>query len=215
MFIYHSHARESWFPELTGGKTAESKSKNITLLGKRLADQLEKRGIGSLHSSKDYPAAIKNYNWLLSYKYSKQTVLTAKADNKDLKFFFDIHRDSQRRNKTTVTINGIDYAQVFLIIGHANPGWEKNESFANQIHAKLEARYPGLSRGIWAKTTANGNGEYNQSLSPDSVLIEVGGVDNTLAESYRTIDALAKVISDMYWKDEKVDASSKVKGERK
>lgn len=206
VFIYHSHARESWYPEVSNKKLPESPTTNITLLGKRLAEDLGKVGIGALHSGTDYPTAIKNYNWNLSYKYSKQSVLAALSTNKELKFFFDIHRDSKRRKDTTVTIDGKDYAQVFLIIGHANPNWEKNEAFASSINDKLNSQYPGLSHGIWAKTTASGNGEYNQSIAPDSVLIEVGGVDNTLAESYRTIDVLAKVISDLYWQDEKVSA---------
>ncbi|MFC4811321.1 stage II sporulation protein P [Paenibacillus sp. GCM10023250] len=206
VFIYHSHARESWFPEIKSKKTAESSTRNITMLGARLADQLDKLGVGALHSATDYPAAVKNYNWLLSYKYSKQSVLTAMSANKDLKFFFDIHRDSQHRKETTATINGLDYAQVFFIIGHGNPDWQKNEAFASEIHEALEKKYPGLSRGIWGKSAANGNGEYNQSLASDSVLIEIGGVDNSLKESYRTVDALAKVIADLYWKDEKVTA---------
>ncbi|MBW7460497.1 stage II sporulation protein P, partial [Paenibacillus sepulcri] len=207
VFIYHSHSRESWFPEVKSTKTAESATTNITLLGKRLADKLQANGIGALHSSEDYVTAIKNYNWALSYKYSKKTVTEALAVNKDLKFFFDIHRDSQHRKETTTTIGGKSYAQVFFIIGHANPDWRKNEAFAGEIHEALESRYPGISRGIWGKTTASGNGEYNQSVSPDSVLIEVGGVDNTLEESYRTIDALAKVITEIYWNAEKVNTN--------
>ncbi|SDW89470.1 stage II sporulation protein P [Paenibacillus sp. CF384] len=206
MFIYHSHSRESWFPEISSKKYAESPVKNITLLGKRLAFQLEKSGIGAQQSSTDYVTAIKNYNWLLSYKYSKKTVVDAMAKNNDLQFFFDIHRDSLRRKNTTITINGETYAEVFFIIGLANPNWKKNEALANRMHEALEKKYPGLSRGILGKTTASGNGEYNQSLSPDSVLIEVGGVDNTLKESYRTIDVLAKIISDIYWDSAKVSA---------
>ena len=56
--------------------------------------------------------------------------------------------------------------------------------------------------------------EYNQSLAEDNVLIEVGGVDNTLEESYRTADALAEVISEIYWEDEKAQlevASARIK----
>ncbi|MBB3108957.1 stage II sporulation protein P [Paenibacillus phyllosphaerae] len=205
VFIYHSHARESWNPVL--GKTVEdpqSTTKNISLLGKRLAQKLEEQGIGAIASATDYPTAIKDYRWVLSYKYSKKTVTEAMAAHRELQYFFDIHRDSQKKDLTTATINGKTYAQVFFIIGHGNPNWKKNEAFASEIHTALEKAYPGISRGVWGKTSANGNGEYNQSVSPDSVLIEVGGVDNTLEESNRTIDALAKVISDMYWKDEKV-----------
>ncbi|GGD71694.1 stage II sporulation protein P [Paenibacillus nasutitermitis] len=205
VFIYHSHSRESWFPEIKNSKTPESSTTNITLLGKRLANKLIDKGIGSLHSGTDYATSVKQYNWALSYKYSKKTVTEAMSVNKELKFFFDIHRDSLHRKNTTTTIGGQAYAQVFFIIGHANPDWRQNEAFANQIHEMLEKQYPGISRGIWGKTTANGNGEYNQSVSPESVLIEVGGVDNTLEESYRTIDALAKVIAQIYWNAEKVN----------
>ncbi|BBH21325.1 stage II sporulation protein P [Paenibacillus baekrokdamisoli] len=206
VFIYHSHSRESWFPELKSTKYAESSTKNITLIGKRLEEKLEARGMGALHSSTDYPSAIKNFNWVLSYKYSKKTVTSAISANKELKYFFDIHRDSAHRKNTTTTIKGKSYAQVFFIIGLANKNWKKNEAFANQIQAELDKQYPGISRGIHGKTTASGNGEYNQSIAPDSVLIEVGGVDNTLEESYRTVDVLAKVISELYWGDEKVIA---------
>lgn len=207
VFIYHSHNRESWYPELTDkSKDPNSSSKNITLVGKRLAQKLEEEGIGAQHSNTDYPTAITNYRWELSYKYSMKTVKEAIASSKDLKFFFDLHRDSQKRKYTTIDIDGKSYAQVYFIIGHKNPNWEKNEAFANKIHKALDKKYPGISRGIWGKTAASGNAEYNQSLAADNVLIEIGGVDNTLEESYRTADALGEVISDIYWEDEKVSA---------
>ncbi|WP_028610349.1 stage II sporulation protein P [Paenibacillus harenae] len=207
-FIYHSHNRESWYPVLTDkSKDPNSSTKNITLVGKRLAQKLEEMGVGAQHSDTDYPTAIENYRWELSYKYSMKTVKEAIASSRDLKFFFDLHRDSQKRKYTTIDINGKSYAQVYFIIGHKNPNWEQNEAFATKIHEALDKKYPGISRGIWGKTAASGNAEYNQSLAPDSVLIEVGGVDNTLEESYRTADALAEVISEIYWADEKASVN--------
>jgi stage II sporulation protein P len=204
-FIYHSHNRESWYPEVgEDNKDANSKTKNITLVGKRLAEKLEESGVGAMHSDTDYPTAIKGYRWELSYKYSKKTVQEALASSDDLKFLFDIHRDSQKRKYTTVDINGVSYAQVYFVIGHKNPNWKENEAFATKIHDALEKKYPGISRGIWGKTAATGNAEYNQSLASESVLVEVGGVENTLDESYRTADALAEVIADIYWEAEKV-----------
>ncbi len=200
VLIYHTHNRESWFPELKkGAKDPNDEKINITLVGRRLAEQLERHGVGAVHSDKDYATAVKGYNWNHSYQYSLQTIKQAIADYGDLQFFFDIHRDSSRRNKTTVTIDGKTYAQVYFIIGHRNKNWRKNEAFANAIHEALEKSYPGLSRGIWGKTAANGNGEYNQSVAAESVLIEIGGVDNTLEECYRTADVLAEIIADLYW----------------
>ncbi|MDQ6421143.1 stage II sporulation protein P [Paenibacillus sp. LHD-117] len=204
-FIYHSHNRESWYPELEpGAKDASSGTKNITLVGKRLAEKLEEHGVGSVVSDTDYPTAIKNYRWELSYKYSMKTVKEAMAGSDDLTYFFDLHRDSQKRKYTTVDIGGKSYAQVYFIIGHRNPNWKENEAFATKIHDELEKKYPGISRGIWGKTAATGNAEYNQSLASESVLMEIGGVDNSLDESYRTADALAEIIASIYWDAEEV-----------
>lgn len=209
VFIYHSHNRESWLPELEGNVKDPNDDKiNITLVGKRLAKQLEAQGIGAEQSSQDYASTVKSYNWNHSYKYSQQTVKQALAANEDLQFFFDIHRDSQGRSKTTKKINGVDYAQVYFIIGHKNPNWKQNEAFANRIQEKLEKKYPGLSRGIWGKSAANGNGEYNQSVSPDSVLIEIGGIENTIRECYRTADALAEAIAEVYWESQDAEKAS-------
>mgnify|MGYP001224223837 CR=1 FL=1 len=207
-FIYHSHNRESWVPELEGVNDpdeAYDPKINITLLGKRLAERLEENGIGAKVSDKDYPSAVKDFNYNLSYNYSLKTVEEAAATYPDLQYYFDIHRDSQPRELTTATIDGVAYAQVYFIIGYNNPNWKENEAFAQKIHDRLEARYPGLSRGIYGKTSKTGNGRYNQHISPNAILIEVGGPENTLEESYRTIDVLAEVIADLFWDAEKVD----------
>ncbi|BFH12727.1 stage II sporulation protein P [Paenibacillus melissococcoides] len=198
VFIYHSHNRESWNPELKKESTNPNDAKiNVTLVGKHLQKELQKRGIGAVHSNQDYASTIKGYSWNYSYKYSKQTVKQAMAEHQDLQFFFDIHRDALRRKDSTVEIDGTSYAQVYFVIGRGNPDWRENEKFAKEIHDRLEERYPGVSRGIWGKSTAQGNGEYNQSLSPNSVIMEIGGIDNTLEENYRTAEVLADLIAEI------------------
>ncbi|MDF2721377.1 MAG: stage sporulation protein [Paenibacillus sp.] len=208
VFIYHSHPRESWAPELkvTQANEAEDSRTNITLVGKRLMEKLEEQGVGAQQSNIDYPTKVQGYNWNYSYKYSLQTVKEAMVGNKDITYLFDIHRDSASRDITTATIGGLDYAKVYFIVGKKNERWEQNEAFATKIHEKLAADYPGLSRGIWDKGTG-GHAEYNQSVSPNSILIEVGGPYNTLEETYRTADALAKTIASLYWDAEKVNAN--------
>ncbi|PGT76869.1 hypothetical protein COD11_25435 [Bacillus sp. AFS040349] len=49
------------------------------------------------------------------------------------------------------------------------------------------------------KSSEQGNGVYNQDLSPNSVIIEIGGVENRIDELYRTADLLGNVISEYYW----------------
>jgi stage II sporulation protein P len=214
-FIYQSHNQESYLPELGGVKDpdkAYDPNINVSQVGLRLAQRLEKEGIGAVHSDKNYPAIEKSFNYYYSYKYSLKTLQEASASHPDLKFYFDIHRDSQRREKTTVTINGKNYAQLYFIIGGKNPNWKENEQFASQIHQTLESKYPGLSKGTFAKA-AEGNGVYNQNFSQNSVLIEVGGVDNSLEECYRTTDVLAEAIAEVVLNVQKVNAPA-VDGKR-
>ncbi|MDF2669627.1 MAG: stage sporulation protein [Paenibacillus sp.] len=208
VLIYHSHPRESWVSELQAKSVSEAENadKNITLVGKRLAEQLERAGVGAVHSNKDYKNEVPGYNWNFSYKYSLQTVQEAFAVHENLKFLFDLHRDSAARSITTASINGLDYAKVYFIVGKKNENWEQNEAFAKQIHDRLQSEYPGISRGILDKGSS-GHGEYNQSISPSSMLIEVGGAYNSLEESYRTADVLAKVIADLFWNAEKVNGT--------
>jgi stage II sporulation protein P len=216
-FIYQSHNQESFLPELSGvtdpDKAYDDKV-NITLVGKRLAERLEMNGIGAVHSDTNYPAVVKNFNYYFSYKYSLKTLQEAVSAHPDLKYYFDIHRDSQKRDKTTVTIDGKDYAQVYFIIGGKNPKWKENEEFAAKIHDALEAKHPGISKGIHAKTS-EGNGVYNQTFSPNSALIEIGGPYNTLEECYRTADILAEAISEVILNAQKVDAPAEGKDSKK
>ncbi|AWB45435.1 stage II sporulation protein P [Paenibacillus sp. CAA11] len=211
ILIYHSHPHESYNPLLgsnSANPSSAAKSKNVGMVGDFLAKELEKKGVGALHSFEDYMSSVKSYNYNYSYKYSRVTVKEALAQHEDLDYFIDIHRDSQRHKKTTITIDGVSYAQLYFIIGHGNPNWRKNEAFANSIHERIEKAYPGLSRGIWGKTSSQGNGEYNQSLSPNSVLIEIGGIDNTKEELERSSKVLADIIAEVYFKDQKAKKAS-------
>ncbi|MCD1258482.1 stage II sporulation protein P [Paenibacillus athensensis] len=208
-FIYQTHSNESFLPELKGvtdPDEAYSDKVNIISVGQRLAQNLEKDGIGAVHSNTIYPSTVRGFKYPYSYKYSAKTLQEAMSSHPDLTYFFDIHRDSASRKNTTVTIGGKDYAQIFFIVGGKNPNWKKNEEFANQIHQVLEDKHPGLSKGIHAKTAADGNGLYNQDVSPNSILIEVGGPYNSLEECYRTTDWLAEAISEVILNAKKVDA---------
>lgn len=201
IFIYHSHNRESFLPELkskgiTSPDLAYDTETNITLVGKRLKASIEALGIPALQATDDYPSSVQSFQYAKSYAYSAVTVREAIARHKQLGMIFDVHRDALSRDKTTVRIGGKDYAQVYFVVGKKNPGWEKNSEFAGKIHAKLESKMPGISRGVYGKA-ANGNAEYNQSLSPNSMLLEIGGPYNTLEEMYRTADLLAEIIVEL------------------
>jgi stage II sporulation protein P len=210
VYVYFSHNRESYLPYLKGvtdPNMAYHSQINVTKIGDQLKTSLNDRGIGSFIDKTDIQARLNNKGWKFwkSYDESRSVVQTAMASNSDLHYFIDIHRDSQRKDKTTVTINGNSYAKLAFIIGGKNPNYEKNAKLAKALHDKLQEKYKGLSRGVIVKNEAGSNSIYNQNLSDNAILIEFGGVDNTFEELNRSADALAEVFSEYYWQAEKVN----------
>ncbi|MEK3886827.1 stage II sporulation protein P [Bacillus sp. FSL K6-3431] len=207
-YIYHSHTRESYLPMLQGDQ-ASDKEKNVTLLGKRLGQKLEEKGIKTLVDTTDVEGILKqrNMKYYQSYSVSRELVTEAMNQNKKVELIFDIHRDSQRKDVTTATINGQKFAKLFFVVGLGHPNYEKNLKFAGKLHNMIKAKYPNLSRGVYEKPRDNfNNGIYNQDLAGKSLVIEIGGIDNNLEELNRTVDVLAEIVSEYYWEDS-VEAS--------
>jgi len=201
VFIYFSHTRESYLPLLKGvtDPNAASHSKvNVTLVGDKLKSALEERGVGTEVDKTDVYALLqkKKLNYASSYTESRKIVEEAVAQRKDSHYYIDVHRDSQRKKVTTININGKDYAKVCFIIGGENPNYEKNLKLAKEIHKRISDKYPGLSRGVFEKRGASTNGKFNQDLSENAMLVEAGGVDNTMEELSRSMDVLAGALSE-------------------
>jgi len=209
-FIYHSHSWESFLPLIPGAKTpnqASSPKVNVSLLGERLKKNLEAAGIGAVDDKTNIGNELskRDWTWGSSYKMSRLVVQEAIAQDKNLDYLIDIHRDDQRRKVTTIDIDGEKYAKLYFVVGVENKNYKKNLEFAKAINNEIKKVNKGLTRGIYSKNYKQGNGVYNQDLSPNSLLIEVGGVDNTLPELYRTIDLLSEILSEYYWNAEKAN----------
>ncbi|MEN1935833.1 stage II sporulation protein P [Paenibacillus sp. 102] len=207
VYIYHTHSWESFYPLLPGAENPSSPDVNVSLLGERLKEQLEGQGIPVLHDKTNMGdlLANKKWKWYQAYTASHGYVKEALGQNDKIMFPIDIHRDDRRKNVTTKVINGKSYARLYFIIGMENKGRSHNEKIARAINSYLDENYYGLSRGIFPKYKKDGNGVYNQDLSKNAMLIEVGGVDNTLEELYNTIDVLTEAFSKYYWDAEKVN----------
>jgi stage II sporulation protein P len=193
VLIYSTHFWESYLPEL-GEKNPQKAShieKNITLVSQHLAQVLEKMGIGAV-------TAERKYTWDSgAYKQSRKMVQSVMGQHEGITYLIDLHRDAQRRDKTTKTYNGKSYARFAFVVGKSSKHFEQNLKLARELHKEINKQYPGLSRAVIIKERTNGNnGEYNQSLSPNSMLVEVGGVDNTFEEAYRSVEVLAEVLAE-------------------
>lgn len=210
VYIYFSHTRESFLPHLKGvtdPNAAHHSKVNVTQVGEKLKDELIHRGIGTTVDQTDIISRLndREKKYWQAYDESRLVVEAAMTNNRDLTYFIDIHRDSKRKNATTISLNGKSYAKLAFVIGKKHPHYEKNIRLANELHEGLQKKYPGLSRGVLAKGEKGDNGKYNQDLSSNAILLEFGGVDNTFEELNRTAAAFADVFSELYWQAEEVN----------
>jgi stage II sporulation protein P len=212
VFIYQSHSWESFLPLLVGATKpndaiSSDERANVVGLGERLATNLKKKGIGVEHDKTNMTQELKNKGWdyQKAYAGSRAIVEAAANNNSQLNYFIDIHRDSAGKEVTTTSINGVNYARLFFIIGKENKNYLENIEVAKVLNDKLKAKYPGISRGVGLKTYSDGNGVYNQDISNNALLLEVGGVDNTLEELQRSIDAFSEVLAEHYWESNETE----------
>ncbi|MGE8001421.1 stage II sporulation protein P [Lysinibacillus sp. NPDC093190] len=199
VYIYHSHNIESFIPELPAQQVnsdqAYSDTKNVTLVGKELSRALKEMQINSIHDETDIAGILKRkgLHFSDSYIVSRENLQKVLAENDSIHMIFDIHRDSQKRRESTIEIKGKEYARIKFVVSKTSGNYETNKTFATQLHEQLEELYPGLSIGVIEKGIDPQN-TYNQDIHDNSVLLEVGGIDNTLEETYRTMDVFAEVL---------------------
>ncbi|WP_066194187.1 stage II sporulation protein P [Gracilibacillus timonensis] len=210
VYLYNTHNRESFLPYLPDTNEpndAFHHEVNVMKISEQLAKDLGNQGIGAAFEQTDIGSLLNEKGWNYStdsYRASKEVVEAALTDNRDLKYVFDIHRDSQRKEVTTAEIDGDSYARLMIVIGGDNPNFERNFELAKQLQDLLEKHYPGLSRGIEKYGGEGRNGVYNQDLSDNALTLEFGGVDNTMEELFNTSEAFAEIFSEFYWEAEKV-----------
>ncbi|WP_077327082.1 stage II sporulation protein P [Virgibacillus siamensis] len=209
VFIYNTHNTESFLPHLPGvddPDLAHHKKVNVTKISDHLSKKLEQNGIGTEVADENIMGILneKGWDYPQAYQASRNVVQTAMSGNDDLQYLIDIHRDAQGRAETTTEIKGKTYARIMFVVGGKYEDYRKNLKLANKLYDLFQKKYPGLCRGVVVKKGKGSNGVYNQDLSGNALLIEFGGVGNTLEELYRTADVVSEIFSDYYWDAEKV-----------
>ena len=191
IYLYNSHQTEEY-----KASTYAEFSVNPTVIMNNyiLEDIFNKNGYKTIVEENSIKEILNNNNWnyTYSYKASRQLLENSIIKYPSLKYFIDIHRDSLPHDKTTVNINNKDYAKVIFLIGLENPKYQENLEFTEKINNKINELYPGLSKGIYKKGGPGVNGVYNQDFSPYTILIEIGGYENTTNEVLNTTIAFSK-----------------------
>lgn len=197
ILIYHTHTSETYRTGSFAPARADAyhiwntTETGIVEVGRALRRRLEEvYGIPVCHALDihDWPSHPR------AYIEARDTVQQVLARNPNVEIVLDVHRDAPEG--LVATVAGQPVAQVALVVGTnaaMHPGWRANLAFAQQLAARIQARWPGVFRRVIERPDSR----LNQDLHPRAVLVEVGSYDNHLDEALRTAELLADVLAEM------------------
>jgi len=183
ILLYCTHTDESYVP--SDGTESEKGGGGILDVAEALQNALKERGINAvldktLHEPHDAAA----------YRRSRATALQLIKQNMPVAAVFDIHRDAVPKTHYVAKVDGQYMTKVRIVIGRKNQNYQANKELAYKIKAVADKAYPGLFKDIYI-----GKGEYNQELSPRSLLLEIGTHENTKEAAMKAAGYLADVIA--------------------
>ena len=191
VYIYNTHQKETYAEDFVNF------SPTVLDAAYTLRDYLEELNIQTYVESSDFYdfMTLNNWNYDKLYDVSRFYLEDTMKRYKNIKLYIDFHRDAIKHDVSTTTINNKDYAKVLFVVGISNDNYKENMKIAKKLNSIITSRV-NISRGILQKSSAKANGIYNQDLSSDIVLIEVGGYQNKFSEVDNTLKIIAESISD-------------------
>lgn len=209
VLIYHTHTTEAYTPTGKYSYTASSEwrtrenDRNVVAAGEKLASLLqEKYGITTLHDVTDHePPKLDT-----AYERSLVTMLQYKKQYPSLTLFIDLHRDdggtSASGSNDYVVIDGKEVARMMFVVGTGEgatgtgydemPDFASNYALAKAVTERLRQFNERLARDIRVKKS-----RYNQHVSNQCLLVELGHNRNTLEQALNAVDYLAQAIADV------------------
>ena len=193
IYLYNTHDEEKYL-----ANESILYAPNVKVATSYLKEKLGLYGLKTISEDRSIRDVLSFNGWSYgsSYKVSRMYLEDTLKTYPTLKYFFDIHRDSGSHERTTICENNKCYAKILFLIGLENSNYSENEKFANELSTLINEKINNLSKGVIGKKGKGVNGIYNEDFSPNLLLIEVGGENNTIDEVYNTIDILSTVLSD-------------------
>ena len=179
VYIYNTHYEEKY------------SDTNVIEMSKILNDRLNEIGIISNFEDTNYNEyrIINNLIGINNYVMLRPIIeKNIKLNNIDL--IIDLHRDSIKKSESTIKLNNKEYAKVLFVVDNSYKDYLKKQELADKLNSYLDNNYKGLSRGVYVK---NGKG-FNQDLSQNMILLELGGYQNNKLELINTIDIIVEMI---------------------
>ena len=182
--LYCTHTDESYVKG--DGTEAKPEDGGILDVANSLTEALKKRGVDAVvddtpHDPHDAGA----------YRRSRSSAMNLmESVRPDL--LLDIHRDGVPDAKEyEENIKGDQVSKCRFVLGRGNQNRQANEETVKKLKRIADDLHPGLIKDIYI-----GKGSYNQDLTPNSMIIEVGTHTIEKEKALKTTDYIADVIAE-------------------
>lgn len=176
--IYTTHSDESYLP--SDGSESVPANGGVIKVASVMAQKLETMGLEVDHDKRPHDPHDDD-----AYRRSRRTVFQLARLGPSV--LIDVHRDGvPDADFYKDHIAGQPVTKIRLVVGRQNQNRQANLDFARRVKEVVNQDYPGLIRGIFL---AQGN--YNQDLSPRSLLVEIGTYTNSRDDAQRAASLFA------------------------
>ncbi len=194
VLIVHTHATEAYLG--TDDYHSTDPQQNVVRVGQELCDRLNALGIETVHDTDLND--LDGYTG--AYEHMADGIAQYLQRYPSIEMVIDVHRDAVEDDSgaeiaLTGSIDGVSAAKLLLVMGTdaagmEHPNWRDNLACAVQIQALCEKNAPGIFRDMSLRSQ-----RYNQHLTANSILLEVGTAGNTLQEALVSIDYFAQQLA--------------------
>ena len=179
VFIYTTHYNEKYIDD-----------KTVVEASYLLQSKLNELGIMTIVSERSVEDYLNSNNLTYkdSYLATRQFVIDTLEEYDSLELIIDLHRDAVPKERTITSIDGVNYAKLMFVMNENYPNIELANKLNNIVLSKAN-----ITRGVYHKKIDN----FNQDLSSNVILIEMGGNYNTFEEVEKSTAILAESIKEL------------------
>ncbi len=181
IYLYNTHQSEAY----AGGET-------VVDAAAILANLLQEKGHTVVLETNDFAAygRAHNMDYNQSYKISYNFLNEAFVNYGGFDLVIDLHRDAIPREASYIEANGKRYAKMMMVVGGLSSNATAIKNNSSTLSDMINNQVYGIMRSMMVREAY-----YNQEMSPNMVLIELGGDVNSFEEVKNSLPVLADGIT--------------------
>lgn len=181
IYIYNTHQGEKYA------------TNSVKEGSKYLMQLLQQRGYEVNYETSDFELykTQNHINYAYSYTVSAKYLKNEIKEHGTYDLVIDFHRDSIGKSLSTIQVDGKNYAKLMFVVGKGSKNYSDVNQCCEKLTSLLNQKIPHICRGVYLKQS-----DYNQGITQNMILIEVGANENTYEEVQNSLNILALAIDE-------------------